>query len=300
MNADEKAAVLAGLLPHWQKLGGKIIVIKYGGNAMLNNELKESVVRDIALLRATGLKPVVVHGGGPEITAALKQFGKQAVFIGGLRVTDEETAAVAEMVLVGRINTELVARLNLAGAPAVGLSGKDAWLLRAQKHLAEVYENGQARQVDIGFVGDVAQVNPAIIHTLVDHGYIPVISPVGLGSGGETYNINADYAAGEIAGALGAEKLILLTDVAGIYEKYGDETSLIPVLTFAAARRLIKDGGIGGGMIPKVEACIRALAGGAAAASIIDGRRPHALLAGIFSGGAGTEVVREGTENECQ
>ncbi len=301
MNTVEKAAVLVETLPYIQKFTGKTVVIKYGGNAMLSAELKRGVIQDIALMKYIGLRPVVVHGGGPEITALLKQMGKQSSFVSGLRVTDEETMAAAEMVLVGKINTELVALLNGQGVRAVGLSGKDAGLLKARKHLATVYENGTAREVDIGFVGDVAEVKPDIIWTLLNNDYIPVIAPIGVGEAGESYNINADYAAGEIAGALRAEKLLLLTDVEGIYRDYRDKSTFISSLTFADAKKLIRSGGIDGGMIPKVEACIRALSGGAAKAHIIDGRQNHSLLLEIFTDtGIGTEVVKgEGEIDEC-
>jgi acetylglutamate kinase len=297
----EKAAVLVETLPYIRKFAGKTVVIKYGGNAMLNADLKRSVIQDIVLMKFIGLRPVVVHGGGPEITALLKQMGKQSSFVSGLRVTDEETMAAAEMVLVGKINTELVALLNSQGARAVGLSGKDAGLIKARKHLATVYEEGKPREVDIGYVGDVAEVRPDIIWTLLNNDYIPVIAPVGAGDNGESYNINADYVAGEIAGALRAEKLLLLTDVEGIYRDYHDKSTFVSTLDFAAAKRMIREGGIEGGMIPKVEACIRALAGGAAKAHVIDGRQNHSLLLEIFTDtGIGTEVVKgEGQNDEC-
>ncbi len=290
----EKAAVMIETLPYIRKFGGKTVVIKYGGNAMVNNELKRSVIQDIILMKYIGLRPVVVHGGGPEITALLKQMGKQSTFVSGLRVTDSETMAAAEMVLVGKINLEIVGLLNLYGGKAVGLNGRDASLLVAAKHLAKVHEGDTVKEVDIGFVGDIAKVNPDIILTLLDQGYIPVIAPIGGGQDGESYNINADYVAGEMAGALKAEKLLLLTDVEGIYRDFHDKNSFISTLSFAEAQQMIKTGSIDGGMIPKVEACIRALAGGAAKAHIIDGRQPHSLLLEIFTDtGIGTEVVKE-------
>lgn len=290
----EKAAVLVETLPYIRNFSGKTVVIKYGGNAMINNELKRSVIQDIIMMKYIGLKPVVVHGGGPEITALLKQMGKQSTFVSGLRVTDSETMAAAEMVLIGKINTEIVGLINMFGAKAVGLNGRDASLLMAAKHYARVHEGDEVKEVDIGFVGDVVKVNPDIIHTLLDQGYIPVIAPIGGGASGESYNINADYVAGEIAGALKAEKLLLLTDVEGIYRDFSDKSSFISTLTFAEAQEMIKTGGIEGGMIPKVEACIRALAGGAAKTHIIDGRQPHSLLLEIFTDtGIGTEVVKE-------
>lgn len=295
----EKAAVLIETLPYIRKFVGKTVVVKYGGNAMINDTFKQSVIKDIILMKYIGLRPVVVHGGGPEITALLQQLGKESTFVAGLRVTDAETVTAAEMVLVGKINTEIVSLLNLHGAKAVGLNGKDASLLVATKHFAKVYTDGAVNEVDIGFVGDVAKVNPEIIWTLLNQGYIPVIAPIGMGEAGESYNINADYVAGEIAGALQAEKLILLTDVEGIYRNWDDKSSFISTLSFNEAQQMIRTGGIGGGMIPKVEACVRALAGGAAKTHIIDGRQPHSLLLEIFTDtGIGTEVVIErGAEN---
>ncbi|MBP2651516.1 MAG: argB [Firmicutes bacterium] len=297
----EKATVLIEALPYIQKFVGKTVVIKYGGNAMVNDELKRSVIQDIILMKYIGLRPVVVHGGGPEITAMLKKMGKQSTFVSGLRVTDAETVAVAEMVLIGKVNTEIVGLLNQYGATAVGIHGKDAGLLNATKHLAKVHDDGELKEVDIGFVGDVVKINPDILYTLINNDYIPVIAPIGVGEAGESYNINADYVAGEVAGALGAEKLVLLTDVEGIYRDYNDKSTFISTLTFAEAQNMIEEGSIDGGMIPKVEACIRALASGAAKTHIVDGRQPHSLLLEIFTDtGIGTEVVKErGKENGC-
>lgn len=292
-NPLETAAVLIETLPYMQQFAGKTVVIKYGGNAMINSELKHSVIQDITLLKYVGMRPVVVHGGGPEITKTLKQLGKETTFISGLRVTDAETVSIAEMVLVGKINTEIVSLLNRHGAKAVGLSGKDADLIIAKKHLAEVHENGQVNTVDIGFVGDVEEVNTDILNALLDRGYTPVIAPIGVGKDNESYNINADYVAGEVAGALGAEKLIMLTDVEGIYRDYHDKSSFISTLSLAEAQEMIKDGTIGGGMIPKVETCIKALQGGTGKTHIIDGRQPHSILLEIFTAqGSGTQVVK--------
>jgi len=289
----ETAAVLIETLPYMQQFAGKTVVIKYGGNAMINSELKLSVIQDITLLKYVGMRPVVVHGGGPEITNFLNQLGKKTTFVSGLRVTDEETVSVAEMVLVGKINTEIVSLLNRHGAKAVGLSGKDADLIVAKKHLAQVHENGQVTAVDIGFVGDVEHINTDILNTLLDRGYIPVIAPIGVGRDNESYNINADYVAGEVAGALGAEKLIMLTDVAGIYRDFNDKDSFISTLSLTDAQKMINDGSVEGGMIPKVETCIRALQGGTAKTHIIDGRQPHSILLEIFTAqGIGTQVVR--------
>ena len=270
------------------------IVVRYGGNAMLNDQIKNKVLQDIVFLQCAGMRPVVVHGGGPEITAMLMQAGKKSEFVSGLRVTDAESVGIAEMALVGKINTDLVARLNTLGGRAVGLNGKDANLVQAKKHLADVYENGEVNLVDIGYVGNVEHVNTDLIEVLLANGFIPVIAPTGVGSSGETYNINADSVAGEIAGALKAEKLLVLTDVRGIYSDYRDENSFISTLTFEKAQELIIRGKIDGGMIPKVRACITALSGGAKKTHIIDGRAEHTILMEIFSDkGVGTEVVKE-------
>lgn len=293
-SAEQKASVLIEALPYIKRFYGKTMVIKYGGNAMINEELKAKVIEDICLMKYVGMRPVIVHGGGPEITGFLKKIGKQTEFIAGLRVTDAETVGVAEMVLVGKINSEIVSLLNNYGAKAVGLSGKDASLICAEKHLAEVYEDekSEPKLVDIGYVGDVAKINTDILNTLLDQGYTPVIAPIGVGTDNESYNINADYVAGEVAGALRAEKLILLTDIEGIYRDYNDKDSLIETLTRADATAMIRDGSIAGGMIPKVESCIRAIDGGAQKTHIIDGRLPHALILEVFTKrGIGTEVI---------
>lgn len=291
--AVAKAAVLVEALPYIKKFHGQTVVIKYGGNAMLNDDLKAAVVRDIILMKYVGMRPVVVHGGGPEITALLKQLGMQSQFVAGLRVTDEATMDVAQMVLVGKVNAALVTLINRHGGRAVGLSGLDGALLVARKRLAEVAADGQQRQVDIGYVGDVVTVNPAIIHTLLEQGYIPVVAPVAVGTDWHSYNINADVAAGEVAAALQAEKLVLLTDVAGIFRDVHDPGTLIPTLRRQDIDGLVKAGVIDGGMLPKVEACVTALRRGVGKTHIIDGRRPHSLLLEIFTDrGIGTEVVQ--------
>lgn len=291
---EQQVQTLMEALPYLSNFKDKTIVVKYGGNAMLNDELKNKVLQDILFLQYAGMRPVVVHGGGPEISRQLEQAGKKSEFVGGLRVTDAESAAIAEMALVGKINTDLVGRLNALGGKAVGLNGKDANLLKAKKYLADVYENGEVNLVDIGFVGSVKEVNTDLINCLLDGGYIPVIAPTGVGDEGETYNINADVAAGEIAGALKAEKLLVLTDVRGIYSAYPDESSFISTLTFEKAHELIIKGSIDGGMIPKVRSCIKALSGGAKKTHIIDGRAGHSILMELFSDkGVGTEVVKE-------
>ena len=291
---DTQVQTLIEALPYLRDFKDKTIVVKYGGNAMLNDQIKNKVLQDIVFLQCAGMRPVVVHGGGPEITAMLMQAGKKSEFVSGLRVTDAESVGIAEMALVGKINTDLVARLNMLGGRAVGLNGKDANLVQAKKHLADVYENGEVNLVDIGYVGNVEHVNTGLIEVLLSNGFIPVIAPTGVGSSGETYNINADSVAGEIAGALKAEKLLVLTDVRGIYSDYRDESSFISTLTFEKAQELIIRGKIDGGMIPKVRACITALSGGAKKTHIIDGRAEHTILMEIFSdSGVGTEVVKE-------
>ena len=291
---DSQVQTLVEALPYLSKFKNKTIVVKYGGNAMLNDELKNKGLQDIVFLQCAGMRPVVVHGGGPEITRMLMQAGKKSEFVSGLRVTDAESVGIAEMALVGKINTDLVSRLNTLGGKAVGLNGKDATLIQAKKHLADVYENGEVNLVDIGYVGNVEKVNTELIDVLLNAGFIPVIAPTGVGAQGETYNINADSVAGEIAGALKAEKLLVLTDVRGIYSDYRDENSFISTLTFEKAQELIIRGKIDGGMIPKVRACITALSGGAKKTHIIDGRAEHTILMEILSDkGVGTEVVKE-------
>lgn len=288
----DKANVLVEALPYIEDFYGKIVVIKYGGNAMINDVLKEKVMEDIALMRFVGIHPVIVHGGGPEITGFLQKLGKESSFVSGLRVTDEETVEVAEMVLDGKINSEIVKRMNRRGVRAVGLSGEDANLIRAKKKLATIYENETPKEVDIGYVGEVAAINTDILETLIQNDYVPVIAPIGIGVGGENYNINADYVAAKVAGALQVERLILLTDIEGVYKDFDDKDSFISILTAAKAREYIKDGTIKGGMIPKIEACLSALDDGVAKAHIIDGRLPHSLILEMFTAeGVGTQVI---------
>lgn len=262
---------------------------------MVNDRLKEKVMEDIALMRFVGIHPVIVHGGGPEITRFLKKLGKESSFVSGLRVTDAETAEVAEMVLDGKINSEIVKRMNRRGVRAVGLSGEDANLIRARKKLAQVYEDeaGAPKEVDIGYVGEVAAINTDILRTLIDNDYVPVIAPIGVGVDGGNYNINADYVAAKVAGALKAERLILLTDVEGVYENFEDKDSFISILPAAKARDYIRSGVIKGGMIPKIEACLTAMEEGVVKAHIIDGRLPHSLILEMFTAeGVGTQVIR--------
>ena len=273
-------------LPYIREFRGKTVVIKYGGAAMEQADLKESFALDVILLRLVGINPVIVHGGGPQIDAFMKRLGKEARFVGGMRVTDAETVEIVEMVLVGKINKEIVGLINHHGGRAVGLSGKDADLLLARRRLHRL---PTGEEVDIGLVGEVESVNPEPIRLLEEHGFVPVIAPVGVGRSGETYNINADLVAGDVAAALGAEKLIHLTDVQGILDGHG---RLVSTLTGKDAERLMQEGVIDGGMLPKVESSLRALRGGTSKAHIIDGRQPHAILLELFTReGIGTEIV---------
>ena len=287
-----RAQILAEALPYIQRFRGKTFVIKYGGHAMLTPELRASFAQDIVLLESVGIKAVVVHGGGPQITELIEKLGLKSSFVRGMRVTDEATMDAAEMVLQ-KINKEIVALIWRQGGRAVGLSGKDGDLMVARKLLLTVKgDNGRAAKVDIGLVGEIAEVNPIALSTLQSAGFIPVIAPVGVGRDGMTYNINADVAAGAIAGALNAEKLILLTDVEGVKSADG---ALIHRLDAGQARRMIASGAIGAGMIPKVECCLDALRAGASSAHVIDGRVLHSVLLEVFTdAGVGSEVV-EGT-----
>ena len=277
-----RAELLSEALPYIQKFAGRTIVVKYGGAAMKDSSLKEQVIRDIVLLSYVGVRPVVVHGGGPEINSWLDKLGIEPQFKDGLRVTDGPTMEVVEMVLVGKVNKEIVALINQAGGSAVGLCGKDANLIKARP---------QDRS-DYGFVGEVSSVKIKILESLVSSGYIPVVSSVAADDTGQAYNINADTVAGEIAAALGAEKLILLTDTPGILEDYHNRDSIIAKLDIQEARQLIEKGIVSGGMIPKVNCCVRSLAQGVRAAHILDGRVPHSLLQEVFTdSGIGSMIV---------
>ncbi len=281
-DAALRVSVLSEALPYIQRFAGRRIVIKYGGAAMAHENLKEAVYRDIALLSSVGVQPVIIHGGGPEINQWLKRLGITAEFRDGLRVTDSQTMDVVEMVLIGRVNKQIVNGLNQLGALAVGLSGIDGSLVESRP-----WGDGSH-----GLVGDVAKVNPDVIEPLLAKGYVPVISSVAATNEGQSHNINADTVAGEIAAALGAEKLILITDTPGILKNKNDQTSLIKQIRLLEARKLIQDGLVDGGMTPKTECCIRALAQGVSAAHIIDGRVPHALLLEVFTdSGIGTMVI---------
>jgi acetylglutamate kinase len=277
-----RVSVLSEALPYIQRFAGRRIVVKYGGAAMVREDLREAVFRDLALLACVGVQPVVVHGGGPEINQWLGRLAIEPQFRDGLRITDADTMDVVEMVLIGRVNKQIVNGINRVGGRAVGLAGCDGGLLEARP-----WGDGSH-----GLVGDVAGVNPQVLDPLLDHGYIPVISSVAPSEEGESHNINADTVAGELAAALQAEKLILLTDTPGILVDRDDPRSLVRQLTLPEARRLIADGVVNGGMTPKTECCIRALAQGVRAAHIVDGRVPHALLLEVFTNaGIGTMVV---------
>jgi acetylglutamate kinase len=287
----EKANNLMEALPYIRRFAGKTVVIKYGGHAMADEALKESFALDVIMLKSLGINPVIVHGGGPQINETLKRYGIVSQFVKGMRVTDADTMSVVEMVLVGHVNKEVVGYLNQHGGRAVGLSGKDGSLLVCKKLLQEVkQEDGSTELADIGFVGDVVKVNIDLIQTLESGRFLPVIAPVGVGVEGECYNINADLVAGRVAAALNAEKLILLTDVAGVKDKGGNLLSSIAV---AEIHRLIEEESITGGMIPKVICCADALRDGVRKAHIVDGRVPHAVLLEIFTDvGIGTEILK--------
>ena len=284
---QETARVLIDALPYIRAFAGRTVVVKYGGAAMERAELKASVTLDVILMRTVGMRPVVVHGGGPQIGAAMEQAGLTPRFVGGLRVTDEATMRIVEMVLVGAINQELVALIHRHGGSAVGLSGKDGGLLQARK--LPPLPGAEGAEQDLGLVGEVVRVNPEVLRAMEEAGFIPVVAPTAADPEGVTYNINADVAAGAIAGALQAEKFILLTDTDGILDKRG---RLVPTLNAGDIERLIADGTITKGMLPKVDACRAALKGGVRKAHVINGTVPHALLLEVFtSRGVGTEII---------
>lgn len=287
-----KANILIEALPYMQRFYGKTIVIKYGGNAMVEEHLKRGFAHDIILLKLIGINPVVVHGGGPQIGKVLEQMGRKTNFVQGMRVTDSETMNVVEMVLGGKVNKEIVGNINSAGGRAVGLSGKDGNLIMAHKlEMTMVNPDTLTPEiVDVGMVGEVDCVNPEVLRALEQSNFIPVIAPIGVGPNGETYNINADLVAGRVAGALKAEKLMLLTDVEGVLDKAG---KLISTIDIDAVSALIEDGTISGGMIPKVTCCVDAVSEGVTKAHIIDGRMEHTCLLEIFTDkGIGTAVAR--------
>lgn len=280
---NQRAQVLIEALPHIQKYYGKTVVVKYGGNAMINETLKDAVIHDIVLLSLVGVRVVVVHGGGPEISGMLKKIGKQSEFVNGLRYTDRETMDIVQMVLCGKVNKDLVSLLGNAGGAGVGLSGMDGGLFQAVRKI-------DADGTDYGYVGNIVKVNPEPVVDILEHGYIPVVSTVALGVDDDTnYNINADLAAAKLAVALQAEKLILLTDVRGLLMDRHDENTLLPEVKVSAVPKLIKDGIIAGGMIPKVDCCVEAVREGVRQANIQDGRVEHSILIELFSNqGVGT------------
>lgn len=282
MDNKTRAEVLVQALPHLKKYYGKTVVVKYGGNAMISEALKEQVMEDVVLLSMVGIKTVLVHGGGPEMSDLMKRLGKVPQFIDGLRVTDEETIGIAEMVLAGKINKSLVNLLHMKGGNPVGLSGVDGQMIKAQK-----------KDERLGFVGKITEVKPDVITTLLSGGYIPVISTLGCDDAGNIYNINGDTAAGKIAAAIGAERLIMMTDIQGILTDRNDPDTLLSELPVSEAEKMIEEGTISGGMIPKVRCCIDALNEGVKGTVIIDGRVPHATLMEILTDeGAGTMFTR--------
>lgn len=271
----EKAKVLTEALPYINKFNGITVVIKYGGSALDNEEVKSTLIKDIALMKFVGFKPIVVHGGGKDITNMLNRVGKETVFKNGLRVTDKETMEIAQMVLAGKLNKEITTQICLQGINALGLCGKDCNLLKVNK----ITPNGD----DIGYVGEVKEVNVDFIKTLLDNDYVPVISPIGVDEEGNSYNINADYAAVAVAGALNAEKLVFVTDVPGILKDVDDPQSVISVINAGEVKDMVKDGTISGGMIPKVDCCIKGVEAGVPNVHILDGRIEHCLILEIFT-----------------
>jgi acetylglutamate kinase len=292
VDPNTRAAVLSEALPFFRRYSGRTVVVKYGGHAMGDEVVAERFAADVVLLKQVGINPIVVHGGGPQIGQMLKRLRIKSDFIDGLRVTDRATVEIVEMVLSGSINKQIVSAINARGGYAIGLSGKDANLIRARKLTRTKVDpdSNIERILDLGFVGEPEAINATVLETLRNSAIIPVIAPIGAGEDGQTYNINADTVAGAVAGAVKAARFLLLTDVAGVLDK---SKALIPELTAAEARRLIEDGTIAGGMIPKVETCLAALDQGVEAAVIVDGRVPHAIILELFAeGGAGTLIKR--------
>ncbi len=284
----EKAEVLIEALPYIQRFNRKIIVVKYGGSAMVDEELKKQVIQDVVLLKLVGFKPIIVHGGGKEISKWVEKSGMEPRFVNGLRVTDEPTMEIAEMVL-NRVNKSLVQMVNELGVKAVGISGKDGMMLKCQKR----YSNGE----DIGYVGDITEVDPQIIYDLLEKDFLPIICPIGFDEDFETYNINADDAACAIATAMEAEKLAFLTDVEGVYKDFQNKESLISEMSMAEAQEFVESGMLGGGMLPKLQNCIDAMKQGVSRVHIMDGRIPHCLLLEIFTNrGIGTAIMSAGEE----
>ena len=293
MNDTERIDTLIEALPYINIFQDNIIVLKYGGNAMVNDSLKESVMQDVLLMKSVGIKPVIVHGGGPFINNMLTDLNIETEFKKGLRVTDDAVMNVAEMVLSGQVNKDIVKHYNKIGGKAVGISGKDGNLIKVKKKYIEEHNNkGEIRQVDIGLVGEIEMIDPALVTLLIDNDFVPVISPVAADMNGDTYNVNADYVAGEIAGAIGADKFILLTDTKGVCKDKDDESTLLAELTLAEVEKHIESGVISEGMIPKVECCSHALRKGVRQAHIVDGRLKHSLLLELFfDAGIGTMII---------
>ncbi|WP_456370763.1 acetylglutamate kinase [Geoglobus sp.] len=289
----EKVSVLVEALPYIREFHGQTMVIKIGGHAMVSEDVLEKTVKDILLLYFVGIKPVVVHGGGPEISEKMKKFGIQPKFVDGLRITDKETIEIVEMVLDGKVNSKIVSYFIKNGGKAVGMSGKDGLLVVARKKKVRKRVGESEVEVDLGFVGETEYVNPGILEIIIDNGYIPVISPVAIDLNGNVYNMNADIVAGDIAGALKAKKLIMLTDVDGIYRDRDDRSSLISKMSKDELEGMLKEGKLDGGMIPKAEAIINALNNGVEKAHIINGSREHSILIELFTKeGIGTMVYR--------
>jgi acetylglutamate kinase len=287
----EKANILIEALPYIRNFYGKTFVIKYGGAAQIEDKLKNSFAQDVVLFNFIGIRTVIVHGGGPKISETMKKMGKEPAFVQGQRITDKETMDIVEMVLGGLINKEIVSLISSHGGKAIGLSGKDGGLIKAKKKLLKKSAGKDEEVIDIGLVGEVDSINPEILDSLDKDGFIPVISPIGVRKTGEALNINADYVASAVASALKAEKLILLTDVPGIKNSHGN---ILSTLNKTDVRKLINEGAVSGGMLPKVQACIRAIEGGVKKTHIIDGRIPHCLLLEIFTKeGIGTEITGE-------
>jgi acetylglutamate kinase len=291
----ETVNILIEALPYIKKFHQKKIMIKYGGHAMIDAAAKSSTARDTVLLKYVGMQPMVVHGGGPEISRSMNKLGKEPKFIGGLRVTDQETMDIVKMVLVGKINTEIVANIGLHGGKGVGISGKDNLLLKARKRSPQVVvdqKTGEEQMVDLGLVGEIESINPEILDVLTGNHYIPVISPIGVDERGNTLNLNADTVAGDIAGNVGAEKLIILTDVPGILQDPSDPENLIKKINVQEVLELIEEGTVRDGMLPKVLTCISAIEKGVSSAHIIDGRIKHSILLEIFTKkGIGTMIT---------
>ena len=292
---EEKADVLIESLPYIKTFHSKTFVIKYGGAAMVDNNLKQDIIKDFILLRYIGINVVVVHGGGPEITSFLQKIGKETTFVNGLRVTDKETMDAVQMSLVGKTNQDVVSMINHFGGKAVGLSGADSNIIQARKKMMETVldpETKKEKNIDLGFVGDIERIDSSLVNLLNQNGYIPVIAPIGVGIDGEHYNINADEVASEVAVSLKADKLIMVTDVDGIYENPSNPATKIESLTIHRAKQMIEKGEISGGMIPKVRACINGISNGVKRTHIVDGRQKHSILLEIFTDhGIGTMVV---------